>query len=385
MAFSLLYLIFTYTNGLAVYFLAIFVLIYIAIKTDISKKQKILIGFIIIVTLASFFMSLTFRNDIHIVATRDQANNDINFLTSTKERLFFTFEHFLVDIHLLPNVSSIFNGVFLFVIFGSLCFVFGWEMSVFSFWIICTIIASIISKGTSYYGPELAIQRASVIFPVFFLMLIKIIKSIKIEFKRLHYLMFILFIFTFITGICYQENFLFRRESEDYYRRRQYNLIKWIKVNLSDKDLFYYRVSEKTAGELTYVLKDKILPLLNKEFTEDILREELKKFNLNSREIDKVLKYSRYNRRLMFYFDVNLNYQYISMKDLTQYFFPDFSHTILNNECTELKSKENTKKFLFITKGQVIRKDYNDIRTHLEYINTFRFRDDEPVDLYRIK
>src|SRR3989344_2642489 len=79
------------------------------------------------------------------------------------------------------------------------------------------MISAIASKGYSYYVVDFRLHRATVIFPVFFSLLLAIynkagdFKIIPVESKSKRILIF-LFLFIFITGILYQKNFLDNKE-----------------------------------------------------------------------------------------------------------------------------------------------------------------------------
>jgi len=226
--FLLLYLIFSYTPSLSLYFLAICVLVYLLFDRKISKRQKLLLLLVIVLTLISCYFSMKYRDDIKLVSLKD--HNQTQIIDDLQQ----TLGHLLSQNKGHPIVSPVYNFIFIAFIVISSLFTFGWRYAFFSHWMIGVIILSVISKGYAYYGIDFRLHRASVIIPVFLAMLAFLSKRFYLEDKG-KYLFGILIVILF-TGVYFQKTILDTKDPNKHYL-----FIDWISKN----QMFVREVKQK--------------------------------------------------------------------------------------------------------------------------------------------
>lgn len=192
------YLIYSYTPSLALVFLIIAVLIH---QAFINVKLRKALIFVALITLVSFYISLSTRGDINLVETNrahwqvieDAARGIVHMIFSNQGT---------------PALSSFLNIFFLMFVFSSLVFLFGWKAAAIAIWFIGVVILSVASKGYTYYGIDFRLHRATVIFPVFFAALAVVIQKLLPTINRLHILLLIIWVFFLTTGFCFQNALL---------------------------------------------------------------------------------------------------------------------------------------------------------------------------------
>lgn len=205
--FLLLFLIFSYTPSLSLYFLALTIITYLVIKGNNQKTQKIILVLICITTLVAFYFSLKFRSDIKVFSFKERSQSTLaQDVLSTVEHLFFQngVQNF---------VSPIFNAFFLGAIIIPLFFVFGWKAAFISGWAAVTIFISIISQGYNYCALDQRLERAVLIFPVIFGLFAILSKKINDEGKKCHSLLIPILILLAISGFFYQRQYLKNRNA----------------------------------------------------------------------------------------------------------------------------------------------------------------------------
>lgn len=234
LGFCLLYLIFSYTPSLALYFLSIAVLLYLLLVRKASKRERLIFITLIVFTLISFYFSLRLRGDIKLwtveVRSQKQLIGDI----------FQTFRHLVFQKEGTPIVSPVYNFIFITLLVSSLLFIFDWKMGIVGFWILITIIFSVVSQGYTYYGVDFRLHRATVIFPIFLAMIAGILKEFNLESKNKY--LFGVMIVVFITGIYFQYSILKIKEPSRYF-----SFITWLKNN------FMFGESEKMKRNLYFI------------------------------------------------------------------------------------------------------------------------------------
>ncbi|MFA6016739.1 MAG: hypothetical protein WC744_01480 [Patescibacteria group bacterium] len=211
------YLIYSYSPSIAVYGLCILILIYFLI----TVKSKFLYFIIVTSSLCSLYLSLKNRYDLVILDTATRVYSIL--LKDLSDAL----THLIIQNKGIPLTSSIFYFIFIFFLFGSLFYVFGWQNFIVAFWMVGVFVFSVLSKGYSYYGIDYRLNRILIIFPVLFILILEIIKkfineNIKLEVKN-HFLIPFLFLFIFITGYVYHSNYLQQKEISRYYQ-----LVRWL-------------------------------------------------------------------------------------------------------------------------------------------------------------
>lgn len=226
---SSLYLTFSYTPGVPAYYLLILVLFLLLINHKSLFTHKILIAGIILISLFSYILSLKFRNDINLIQLTQTTIN-------IKQDLLTTLNHLLLQKNGNPVVSPVFNLIFLSTIFLSLFFVFGWPMFIGAVWILSVIIFSVVSKGYTYYGVDFRFHRATVVFPVLFIMIISIIKPYLKKIEHLNKLLIVFLLFMIVTGVLFQKQYLTNKQPSDHF-----NIIKQLSLKFStDKSIKLY-------------------------------------------------------------------------------------------------------------------------------------------------
>lgn len=226
---SSFYLIFSYTSGLAVFFLVALTLFFILLGKKTKFLHRIVLTGVIFVLLLSYLLSLKFRGDINLVQITEPTVN-------LKNDLFNTFDHLLFQKHGNPIVSPIFNYIFLSTTILSIFFVFGWKMFIGSLWILVVIILSIISKGYVYYGIDYRLNRVTIVFPVLFIMIISIIKPYLKRIEHLNKLLIVFLLFMIITGVLFQKQYLTNKQPSDHLK-----IIKQLSLKFSaDKSYKFY-------------------------------------------------------------------------------------------------------------------------------------------------
>ncbi|MDH7476281.1 MAG: hypothetical protein QHH09_02295 [Microgenomates group bacterium] len=311
--FTCLFLIFAYTPGIAVYFLIVFVLLGFLYSKQINFYQKITIALIIIITLVSYLFSLKVRGDINFFDfNQPPAINILKDLTDT-------FYHLILQKNGNPMVSPVFNFIFLSVLFIPLFLVFGKTMFIGSIWMLAVIIASVIAKGYSYYGIDFRVHRATIIFPILFLMIILMIKPYikKLDFfkKPLTGLL----IFLVFTGLIFQLNMLNLRDPG-----RHLIFINFLKEKIKE-------------GTLTY--KEEII------------------------------------------FSDRLNSEYISLHDILQYFLPNFKYGSISDYLTKGINSENA--VFFLTNDDLSNELLWQLVSRKQKIGVFNFKTDRTLLVFK--
>jgi hypothetical protein len=321
LALSLLYLIFSYTPSLALFGLSIPALLYLYFKVPLPLPKRRFLILTGIICLAGFIISLKIRSDI-VIARPANPTSWTEVTTKTWE----TAEHLLFQTRGKPIVSPVFNCIFLLGLFTSLFFVYGWEMCLLALWILATLALSVLSKGWAAPPPDFALHRANIIFPVFLAMGVKFLQTTRIELKNRTCL--ILFLFFFLTGIYYQTIFLKSNGFE--MRQRHVELSVWAAKSLP----------LKSAGSSVH-----------------------------------------------FYFDPSLKDQYLywNSNDCLRYFIPNCAGSAMPAHLeTLLQGNQPETNFLFIPIRKLISPRYQPLRGIMKYAGSFKFKNDEPLEVWAL-
>jgi hypothetical protein len=161
LGFAGLYLIYTYTPGLALLGLELVVLLYWAIWEERTSRGRLPLMGLILVLLMFLVTSFSLRGDIRLHDSSGETGKQLLSDLAT------TFEHLLFQNHGNPMVSPLFNFVFIALVLGCALGSFGPRAVPVALWIIATIIAAEVAQGYAYYGIDYRLERATVAIPVF--------------------------------------------------------------------------------------------------------------------------------------------------------------------------------------------------------------------------
>ena len=410
--FSLLYLIFTYTTGLALFFLSIVVLIFLCFKIPVKLKKQILILFIIISALTAFYLSLSIRSDLRLTGHHESITikqamhktsevfNNIFYnkepqvdtslkIDEVKSKIFKAADHIFYNTEATPMFSTSSGFIFLFTIFASLFF-YGWEMSVLSLWVIGTIIISVIAKGFDVYPLDFTLHKSIVIFPVIFVMLLKIIKSTKIDYKKSYYTFFIIFTFLLITGLHNQSRYIKVKFYQNEATIRHGTIILWLKENILEEHLTCKAITCNTIKKMTGKMNTGgLIPLKDKELPPSILKEKLKQLKYSEEDINQIFKYiQEVPKKTNLYFTEDLKNHYISLNDSLGYLNPYMKSSILDANYSQLFESPSKEIYLLVKEDNIkVINEYikNEARIlSVQYMGIFSFRGDDPLILYKI-
>jgi hypothetical protein len=321
LSLNLSYLVFSYTPSLALFGLSILALLYLFFKMPLPTSKRRFLILALIIGLTGFIISLKIRNDIVITPPANPTP-----WAEIQSKTLATGEHLLFQTRGKPIVSPVFNFVFLFGLFASLFFAYGWEMALLALWILATLILSVLSKGWAAPPPDFALHRANVVFPVFLAMGVKAAQSGRLKPRNRVYVF--LFLFFFLTGIYYQAVFLKSNGFE--MRQRHVELSVWAAQKLS-------------------------------------------------------LKSS--NAMVHFYFDPSLKDQYLywNSNDCLRYFIPNCVASLVPaSPETLLQRPRQEAHFLFIPISKLTSPPYQPFREKMKYAGSFKFKTDEPLELWAL-
>lgn len=207
--YLLMYLIFSYTPSLGIYFLFLLILGYISVKDIKNKKINVSLLIVLVITLISFYISTTYRSDLKF----------INHETRSMNLLSEDFQKGLKTILWQKDgevmYSPYFHLLFITIMFFSLFFLFGWKSALLALYIIAILLASILSEGYTYYAVNFRLHRASVIFPILFLTIAINLQKFNLS-RRSRYLYAVLLLFLF-SGIIYQSDIINQKKVHPYY------------------------------------------------------------------------------------------------------------------------------------------------------------------------
>jgi len=231
LAFSLLYLIFSYTPSLALVFLVIGGLLYLVFSPKHKWSEKILLMALVNSLLFSLLLSTKFRSDINIFSPQTRGSEE---LVSDLKQAFYLL---VFQKGGVVFVSPMFNFVFVSIVVMSLLFVFGNRVFVIGLWMVATIVISVIAKGYTYYGADFRLHRALVIIPIFLSLLALAIK----KFPRRH--LFVLWLILLTTGLSVTGTYLKSKSVSQHF-----NFIRWIQHNVPVTKLQMARNLYVTTG-----------------------------------------------------------------------------------------------------------------------------------------
>lgn len=218
--FLLLYLIFSYTPSLALYLFACAAILNIVVKRKIQNSLRIILFFLIILTLPSLISSFQFREDIHIFAPNEQ--NLQTLITDVQQ----SFQQILIGkVYETPYFSPIYSVIFLLVILSSLLLFFGWQYAFIALWILAVMILAVVAKGYSYYMIDFRIHRANIVFPVLSAAIALLMRKIEVTVNPR--LLGVLLIIYFLVGAFFQQNYLQSRKPNEHIL-----FIDWTKQNV---------------------------------------------------------------------------------------------------------------------------------------------------------
>lgn len=158
----LLYLIHAYTPALAIYALGVLVLAYLAITDQVPGRDKIFFVFLILLSLASFRLSLGYRTDINL------GSKGAESMSSLVQDVGTAFDHLVFLNHGTPFLSPVLTFPFIVFMVSALLFLYGRGPALIAAWAVVAIVFAVISHGYEYYGVSFRLHRSMVIFPILF-------------------------------------------------------------------------------------------------------------------------------------------------------------------------------------------------------------------------
>lgn len=206
-----IYLVFSaYTPALALIPLIFFYLSLFLLEKKQRMNQKVLILIIMLLTVGSFFITFSFRNDIHILGNQSQQLQAVIYDTT------LLFQHLFLKPEGVPYSSLLFS----FLILGSMISPFILKQKKYyatPFWIIATFIIATISKGYAFYNLDFRVHRALVTAPFLLFLFGNLIIEIKIQYLK------ILLLIIALTGFSFSSNYLNMLEPQQHFR-----FIRWL-------------------------------------------------------------------------------------------------------------------------------------------------------------
>lgn len=319
-----MYLVFSYTPGLASYFLIVALLATFLFKKGQERFTKPAIAIVMIFSLISFWLSLGVRSDINIRggATTIQLKDDLTA----------GLKHLVWQDQGSPLVSPLFNFIFLGALFLGLFFIFGFQGFVIAVWSIGVLILSVVSKGYWYYPIDFRLHRALIIFPFIFFLIVEKLKALDLTSKKIRYASCILFLFLFITGAAYHLRYMSMRKDS-----RNIRVMLWLRPHFA-----------------TFM-----------------------KLNVASGDKKNII-----------YFDTPLggpiDDSYSSQKDFIAYFLPGSTSEILDSYCSGLLHNNGENIFLFADDSELQKDCYKNHSLTLKYMDSFYYKTDDELKFYRV-
>jgi hypothetical protein len=191
--YVLLYLIFSYTSSLAVFFLACVVGLYTIVRSEIPTAKKLLLLVILTSLFVSYHVSLNTRTDIKLVKTSQR--NEVLL----KQDIQDAFEHLVWQNKGNPFVSPLLSGLLLFAVVCMLFDIRRWQFSIIVGWTLLVILFAVISQGYAYAGIDYRLHRAIVVFPVIYVAFLLWLKPYM--HKSYERILIYFIIFLTITGL----------------------------------------------------------------------------------------------------------------------------------------------------------------------------------------
>lgn len=177
--FTLMLILNSYTPSLA---LALLVFFYLGMFAFLNRKNTLLktTTFVIILTsIVTFGVSLTFRYDIKLLGT---SNHNTIFLF---EEIINLIKHLFFAPKSTPFFSNIFSGIFLLSLFSPFFIPKGKYLFPAVLWTLFTMVGATVAQGYSFYTQDFRIHRAMVVVPVIMFLLANVFHSSKINKKEL--------------------------------------------------------------------------------------------------------------------------------------------------------------------------------------------------------
>lgn len=313
------WLIYAYTTGLAVYFLLFFILFCSIFKKNQPRMIRVITLCVLSFSLLSFWLSLGVRGDIHV---RDGGVSNIQLKNDVREAVKLTMWQGQAN----PMVSSVLNFAFLFIIFGSVLLLFGWEGLVVGGWAISVILLAVISKGYWYYPIDFRLHRALIIFPFLFFLIMKRFEKKELRTQKTTYTYFIIFLFILVTGIAFHHKQISTRKES-----RNNAITKWIITNFP----------KSYIGKENHIFFD--TP-----------------------------------------FAGPIDDSYSSQNDYVAYLLPGSKSEVVDPSCTNLLNTPPENTFLFISPSEEQKFCYQDHTVSLVYISSFNYKTDGELKFYKV-
>ncbi len=238
------YLIYSYTSSLALMTLFMLVIFIFSIQSFRKKENKngFILMAILLISIVTLFISFNYRTDVNIF------DNQIRSQELLIDDVLKGFSHLF-----LKSDGDSFTSPFLFPFFFLLIilpiFIFpNWFSLTIVFWMLLTIIMSIISKGLMYYPIFFRVHRSIVIIPVLLTYTIFIFNKKKIIFNK-YVLKLLLFLIIGLGTIYYfsETKDKFKLELSTYYVAKTVNQLEKEPNNLiildsEEDDLYLYPI-----------------------------------------------------------------------------------------------------------------------------------------------
>ena len=223
--FILLILVASYTTSLALYALSLLVLVYEFLKTR-DVKTRLLILSITLVSLLSLLLVMQYREDIRLIT----GTRDISFLKKDLNEALYLF---------ITNSSNpawftpILHPLVLLLLGLSLLFFLRIKGFVVGIWAILVMAMSVVAQGYTYQPVSYMFHRATVVIPVVLTLVILALNLQKIFAGKRYLVAIVLGFFLLITGVINIFKFLESRTPEKY--SDFYHMITWLKDNLPEE------------------------------------------------------------------------------------------------------------------------------------------------------
>lgn len=259
----LLYFIYSYTPALALFLFAEMFIFIMFFHRQIPKWHKILLVAIMVGTLISFATSFQFRGRIPFLVLEERNQRQL------VEDVIEAGDHLLFQKETRPFVSHILTGFFVAFFLMSLTGFFGWHYILLSLYLMAVFLISVLSHGYDYYHVDFRLHRTMVVLPVFYAMLVFLLKKYPLE-KVKKYLYFFIVLF-FLAGFMTYRQYIVTKT-----QIRPLENITWLKNHLKleggmpTKKLYYASGPAKNIDPFNDLLLYFGLPLEEANVSEAI-------------------------------------------------------------------------------------------------------------------
>ncbi|MBD3279223.1 MAG: hypothetical protein GF390_00755 [Candidatus Pacebacteria bacterium] len=219
---SFQYLVFSYTPSLAFLGLGLVGLGYLLTKHQ-NKLNKFISLSIIVITLMSLCLSLSFRRDIRLLGNDN--NTPITFIQNLNQ----IGQHLLFSNQGQSFYSPIIVFPLLITVLIPLTLVLGWQAACIAGWVCLTVIVATQAKGYSFYSLDFRIHRALVVAPTVLTLLHLLLQKINLQKKLSRSFLIVTLLLLTLSGLKYQTDYIKNRPISQHLA---FSL--WLKQQLPD-------------------------------------------------------------------------------------------------------------------------------------------------------